>query len=360
MPALKTIPTPVPQFPLVVLGHDTETELELAPSAAVEVYGEAHITPIVYQAELLASMGYIVLVPDYPGLSGDLGQRRDIEPHLVPQSTEAILGMIDHVLDSNSPDTVHSQWNGKIAFMGYGYGAYALMRTASVIDTQVQHPLKGALKAMVGLNGIYSMDKFYSGFVKPQSACVEGEEDCISASRWRSLPGYLFALSVDAYHRYQAEWERQGLEAAIIPNPNWSAQHLLKLLHSGTASLSHIEGYIKSHPKYQAGQGPLSITTPEFQAFLKQIRPSLNIHDAYHLWSTHKPTSIALHLIYHPFDKIGGKQHINAVLAAKINAKTQAMSSKTCPQPGWGTHRCPTIINQAFKEGIHVLEKILK
>lgn len=351
MPDHENIPFPIPKFPLVVLGHDTQTELALAPSASVKGNGEVR-TPLIHKAELLASMGYIVLVPDYPNLSGNLGQHREIEPYLAPQIVEAILGIMEHVLiDPHSPDLVNAYWNGKIVFMGYGYGAYALMRTASVIDMRLpnHHLFKQGLKGIVGLNGFYSIaDGIYEGFFKPKKA-----------TRWHPLPGYLLALWVDAYHHYQ-QWT-YGLDNGIIPTHSggWS-EGLLNLLHSGTASLSEINTYIKSHPNYRAEQGALSIMTPDFQAFLKQSKSTLNKHDAYYLWSPHQRTKVKIHLIYHPWDCIATNRHVNMVLSRDIGAKAHALPSKACPKREWGTHSCPDIMNQAYNRGIHLLKEILQ
>lgn len=384
MPDLEKISGGKPSnFSLVVLGHDIETELARAPSAVLSKKNRTRIVIVDY-AQLLAAMGYIVLVPDYPGLSEYPGRHREVEPYFLqfiyqtPSPEVAIPAMIDDILNATSPNTVRANWNGKIAFMGYGYGGYTLMSAAASVNNGPQYAiLDQGLKAMIGLNGLYSVSgALYDGFVRP--ALIDGKNghgiNETSWADWNPLPGYLFALWVDASHYYSWDY---GIENGIVPaNSGWSAQHLVNLLRSGQASLSEIELYVQSHPKYRAEEGFFSITTQDLRASLKgQRKHTLKMANAYFLWfpwspgessedqlglePTQEPSELEVHLIYHPLDEIARKENVDSVLSVPIGAKVHPLPSKPCPEGGVSIHNCPSIVNQAYREGINLLRKIL-
>lgn len=234
------------------------------------------------------------------------------------------------------------------------------MRTASVIDNTQGHPFKSKLKAVIGLNSFYSISEaFIHDFMTPQQACEKSDPSCTNAMDIHSLPGSVFALWVDAYQHYQG-W-KYGLDEAILPaNTGWSTQHLRDLLHSGTASLGEIDAYIQSHPNYQAGQGPRSITTDKFQTFLRKKRLSLKTNDAYHLWPAHQPSQTSIFLVYHPHDEIVTQKHVKAVEERKIHAQAIPLPSIPCPQEKIGIHYCPIIMNEAYQTGIGLLNQLFE
>lgn len=107
------------RFPVVVLSPDREENPSLVPYISIAKDQKAHMLRV-YQAEFLASMGYIVLVPDLFGFSEHADRRAPVieSSCFSAQYAEKIFEIIDHVLNKNASDNIFTYWDGRIAFIG--------------------------------------------------------------------------------------------------------------------------------------------------------------------------------------------------------------------------------------------------
>ena len=84
-------------------------------------------------AMALAATGYIVVVPDYPGMGIDPG----VHPYCHKSLSYSVIDMIRAVRDSGLLQNWQVKWDGRLYLMGYSEGGYATMVTAQ--ELQLRH-----------------------------------------------------------------------------------------------------------------------------------------------------------------------------------------------------------------------------
>ena len=124
-------------FPLLSLQHPTQVERRYSPSKADMDDNEL----TVHLALLLASSGWIVSVPDYPGM----GDNYEVHPYCVSTLGNSVAGMIKADLQVTNPNVGmdHLPWNGQTFLMGFSEGGYATMAAAKVIQTSFPRTQSG-------------------------------------------------------------------------------------------------------------------------------------------------------------------------------------------------------------------------
>jgi pimeloyl-ACP methyl ester carboxylesterase len=129
------------KYPMLVLLHPTQTLRKYSPSRNNDADDEL-TTQLAKWG--LATMGYIVLAPDYPGL----GDNYDVHPYCLETLAQSAVGMIRAV------GSLNTRWDGRIFLMGYSEGGYASMVTAKELQTN-QPDLN--LVAAAALDGPYAL-----------------------------------------------------------------------------------------------------------------------------------------------------------------------------------------------------------
>jgi pimeloyl-ACP methyl ester carboxylesterase len=136
----------VQNLPMISLQHPTQVLRSQSPSK-VTLYTDEELT--VPYGVMLASMGYIVVMPDYPGM----GDNKDVHPYCMNELSQSVIGLIQASGNSKAWGATTS-WNGKLFLIGFSEGGYATLVTAKEI--QLHHP-EINLVGVAALDGPYDL-----------------------------------------------------------------------------------------------------------------------------------------------------------------------------------------------------------
>ena len=240
------------RFPLAAYHHGTETGKHDAPSY---LGGQEPVIGMI-----MASIGYVVVEPDYLGLGDGPG----LHPYQHGQ-TEAS-ATVDMLRSAREfCDTALIKLNGQLFLMGYSEGGYACMATHRTIQTQLSSEF--TVTAAVPMSGAYDM----SGVMVNRM---------LSDSTY-SQPAYLAYLIVSwnpIYHLYDSI--QQAFKApydTLIP-PLLDGTH-------GTGALNNVMPNVPKH----------AFTSSELDTFINNpnspMRVALRANDDYD-WAPTCPTRV--------------------------------------------------------------------
>ncbi len=144
--------------PMLSFQHPTQIERQYAPSTTLK-NGTITADPQynIAFAMFMALSGYIVVIPDYPGM----GTNVDVHPYCHSSLAGSVLGIVVRGRDAveNEFGGVKGavKWDGSVYLMGYSEGAYASMVAAKSFQTTT---LAGFdVKGVAALDGPYSLSK---------------------------------------------------------------------------------------------------------------------------------------------------------------------------------------------------------
>jgi pimeloyl-ACP methyl ester carboxylesterase len=135
---LVCVPSVQGEYPVICFQNGTNTVNAYAPSEYV-------LNPVYQFVEILASMGYIVVIPDYPGF----GESADIpHPYLIAEPTvRSIVDML-YAVEEISPDKLSgSSFSDELYLIGYSQGGWATLALHKAIeqDYSADFDLKGSV-----------------------------------------------------------------------------------------------------------------------------------------------------------------------------------------------------------------------
>lgn len=172
------IPTGVDNLRLLSMQHGTETKRNLVASVSPNNSTEGII------GLLTASMGYLTLVPDYPGF----GTSELAHPYMHAKSL--VPCVIDFIRAGKSYTAANGiTLNGQIFLTGYSEGGYLTLLTQKVIEEEYANEFK--LTAVAPMSGPYDL---------------KGMSDSIFHTVLYSTPAYV-AFILDSYNRIYG-WKR--------------------------------------------------------------------------------------------------------------------------------------------------------
>ena len=102
-------------LPMISLQHPTQVLRSQSPSK-VSVFEDEELT--VPYGTMLAAMGYIVVMADYPGM----GDNYDIHPYCMATLAKSVTGLIERRPDGNQAWSSRAVWNGKLFLIGFSEG----------------------------------------------------------------------------------------------------------------------------------------------------------------------------------------------------------------------------------------------
>lgn len=147
-------------FPLISLQHGTQLLRLVAPSKmAANPRGYAITESFeVILGYLLARAGYIVAIPDYPGMGNQTPDNPGFHPYVHGRSLAiAVVDMLRAsraYLEKNQAN-LNVSWNGQLFLMGYSEGGYATLAAAREI--QQNHASEFNLTATAPLSGPHDL-----------------------------------------------------------------------------------------------------------------------------------------------------------------------------------------------------------
>lgn len=254
-------------YPMIVLMHPTQTERSQSPSN--NIFDNEITTPF---AKVLARLGYIVLVPDYPGL----GINHDVHPYCLSTLSRSATGMI------YAAKQTPLRWDGRIFLMGYSEGGYVTLATAK--DMQLNHPDLN-LVAAAALDGPHSLSDTMRNLM-------------LSADAQFKTP-YFMPYVVAGYGEQYPEVIH--FNTAVVDQPegfNWSLYQMLFGEYAGGQISTKME-------EVNPYEGPRSILTPATLNALNNPASELNQvfkdNDSFYDWTP----SADLHILlcHNPYDE---------------------------------------------------------
>jgi pimeloyl-ACP methyl ester carboxylesterase len=224
------------KMPILSLQHPTQVERKYSPSFFRMTDNEL----TTQYAVLLASMGYIVVVADYPGL----GVNTETHPYCLNTLADSVVGMI---AASKKIEGV-TRTDGRLFLMGYSEGGYATLVTAR----RIQEKLPGInLVAAAALDG-------------PHSLSVTMHDVMLKAGKEYGAP-YFLPYVIAGYGAGYPSVPEFRFGGAIVDEPAGFAAQLYRML-DGSYTGGEISGYIKGLPGYH---GPSTALTEGFIRLLE-------------------------------------------------------------------------------------------
>jgi pimeloyl-ACP methyl ester carboxylesterase len=240
------------KMPILSLQHPTQVERQFSPSFHKMTDNEL----TTQYAVLLASMGYIVVVPDYPGL----GDNTDVHPYCMNTLADSVVGMIT-VVKSMKNITAN---DGRLFLMGYSEGGYATLVTARKI--REKNPELN-LVAAAALDGPHSLSKTMHDVM-------------VNAGKEYSAP-YFLPYVIAGYGAGYPSIPEFRFGTAIHDEPPGFAVQLYHML-DGYYTGGEINSYMMGLPDYH---GPSTALTESFLTLLKTegsiVNRKLQENDAY-------------------------------------------------------------------------------
>lgn len=126
---LVCIPEGPGEYPVLSFQNGTNTVNAYCPSEFV-------INPAYQMIEIVASMGYVVVIPDYPGF----GQSSDIaHPYLIEEpTTQSIVDMLHAVREMGNTEFPETTIRNEYYIIGYSQGGWATLALDKALETKNQ------------------------------------------------------------------------------------------------------------------------------------------------------------------------------------------------------------------------------
>lgn len=151
------LPKTAGEYPVLSFQNGTTTEHSKAPS----VNGE---NELLFMLQCVASMGYIVVIPDYIGFGGSSSLPH---PYLHAESTTlSILNMLRAMKEYTTENDLAAQPTHDLFLFGYSQGGWATLLDQKEIETKVSSEFN--LKASASVAGPYSLDYMF-GYITGQT-----------------------------------------------------------------------------------------------------------------------------------------------------------------------------------------------
>ncbi|HWI40038.1 MAG TPA: lipase family protein [Verrucomicrobiae bacterium] len=316
------------ELPILSLQHPTQVLRSQSPSLVPTFRDEELTVPL---ATLAASMGYIVLVPDYPGL----GTNHDVHPYCMKSLEESVTGLIEAATAGNQPWSSKARWDGRIFLMGYSEGGYASLVTARAV--QEKHPAWN-LAGVAPLDGPYHL----SGTMR----------DLLLESGTAFSAPYFVPMLAAAYGAaYGATSPLMQFDNAVTasacPDGMPLNRKLLPML-DGSSTSDQINEAILGHPSYT---GPASILSPAYIDALRQdsgvALGALRENDAYRGW-TPRP-SMRVRFFHHAADDLVPVGNMDSVRSAWGGLPNVAFEEFTDAIPGVGSVHAGALVPATLK-----------
>lgn len=248
------------KFPLLSLQHPTQVERQYSPSKWN--FGDNEMT--IHIAYLIASSGWIVSLPDYPGM----GDNYEVHPYCMSSLGLSVAAMIKADVDQSKwPWWFKLPWDGRTFLMGFSEGGYATMVAAKEMQTNFPEL---NLVAATTLDGPYSLS-------------VTMHDVMLTADKSFLAP-YFLPYTIAGYGAGYPKISELQFGNAIISDPPGFSTQLYKML-DGSYTSADIAGLMQQTPNYS---GPISVTSAEFQLALNSVGSTVNQslvqNDAYNGW----------------------------------------------------------------------------
>jgi pimeloyl-ACP methyl ester carboxylesterase len=146
------LPSDKGEYPLFCFQNGTNTVNDYAPSEYVS-------NPAYQLIEIIASMGYVVAIPDYPGF----GESADIpHPYLIKDPTiVSITDMLSAIKEMDSEELAGLTIKDAVYLMGYSQGGWATLALHKAIE--LDYSDKFSLKGSVCGAGPYNLNLLFEG-----------------------------------------------------------------------------------------------------------------------------------------------------------------------------------------------------
>ncbi len=146
------IPSGEGEYPLLCFQNGTNTVNDYAPS-------EYASNPTYQLVEVIASMGYIVVIPDYPGF----GESSDIpHPYLIKEPTvRSIVDMLSAVKEMDPEELPDATIKDAVYLMGYSQGGWATLSLHKALEQDYSDDFN--LKGSVCGAGPYDLNLLFDG-----------------------------------------------------------------------------------------------------------------------------------------------------------------------------------------------------
>jgi hypothetical protein len=240
-------------YPVLSFQNGTNTLYDFAPSKYVTY-------PPYELVEIIASMGFIVVIPDYPGF----GSSEDVpHPYLVKTPTvQSVTDMFRAVKEGAGNIFPGVLVKNEYYLMGYSQGGWATLALHKALE--LDNPDEFNLKASVCGAGPYNMYNVFLGIVN---------------STIYPMPSYICYI-INAYSYYE---EFSNPVTDILREPYASR---LSGLYDGTRSLSEINSNLNDTINVLFSSGFLSGYSNS--ATYASMRQSL-VNNSVSPWHTYKP-----------------------------------------------------------------------
>ncbi len=285
-------------MPMLAFQHPTQVERRYSPSNCVK-YSEQDPQYNVTVATLIAAMGYVVVVPDYPGM----GLNFDSHPYVHKSLANGVLDLVKYANDKLNADPHHYEkwnfgslywpvWDNNIYLMGYSEGGYATLAAARALQ-EAQAPGSPTIKAVAGLDGPYSLSTVMS--------------EVILAKNPNFTAPYFLPYVVNGYDGVyfsnsppvpvsEFNWFRNIQPSSPAHQGNFASELRRRL--DGSFDGAAINAMMREINPYE---GPLSSLTADFLADLGN--PDSNVHkvlasnDIYNGWTPSMPLMMFHHIL---------------------------------------------------------------
>ncbi len=291
---LVSVPLTPGEYPVLSFQNGTNTINENCPSENPGDY--------FYQlAEFIASMGFIVVIPDYPGFGSSSGVPH---PYLIEDpTTGSIIDMLRAVKEAITAISTGISISNEYYLMGYSQGGWATMSLHR--EMELYHNLEFNLKGSVCGAGPYDMYTLFLG---------------VSYLTSYPMPSYLGYI-INAYHHY----DQFSNDINEILNEPYASR--LGSLYNGTLSLGEINSQLTTtiselfRSEFISGFSGMTVYSPVRQALIRNsVSP----------WNTHVP----LLLIHGEGDTHVNVSTTNNFYDAMIGAGTSATLISKVLLPG--------------------------
>ena len=257
---LVCVPTQSGEYPVLCFQNGTNTVNAYAPS-------EFPINGLYQMIEIVASMGYVVVIPDYPGFGSS---KQVAHPYLVSEPTvRSIIDMLYAANEMDEGELPDIQIKNEYYLIGYSQGGWATLalHKAMELDYSDDFNLKGSacgagpydlsllFRNMINANSypmpvyigyIINAYKAYNQFSNPVSDILKGDyasrlgslytgnlsSDQINSQLTTSIPDLITADFLTGFESSAKYAEiRQALNLNSIAS--WNSSKPLLLIHGG-------------------------------------------------------------------------------------------------------------------------------
>ncbi len=283
-------------LPILSFQHPTQVERQWSPSICLEsltLFKDPQFNVVL--GMLFAACGYIVAIPDYPGM----GSNTDVHPYCQNSLAYCVVDLVRKAGVMSKDKDVKAvlpitPWNGKVFMMGYSEGGYATMVAAKTM--QLQAPGEFDVKAVACLDGPYSLSVTMRQLMLTADATYAAPY---------FLPYFVNAYD-DVYYTKAPEGQKvddlnymNAIVNSIDGHPTY-AQELREML-DGSKTGTQISNFMRLVPDYA---GPRSVLQEGFQKKLadtsSDVVAKLAENNAYDNWTPTFP----LVMFHHKYDDL--------------------------------------------------------